>query len=131
MTSEELAALCAKAASAKQAVDLVALDMRGISTFTDFFVICSGTSEPHLKAIAGEIEESLRQDHNIRPNAVDGRPLSQWIVLDYGQVVVHVFHQAKREFYSLENFWGDAPRLPLPESQPDRGSAEGLGNHPA
>ena len=90
------------------------LDLREISTFTDFFVICSGTSEPHLKAIAGEIEARLRQDHQIRPAAVDGFPASQWIVLDYLQVIVHVFHSEKRDFYSLENLWGDAPRLQLP-----------------
>ncbi len=87
------------------------LDLREISTFTDFFVICSGTSEPHLKAIAGEIETRLRQDHDLRPAAVDGFPASQWIVLDYLQVIVHIFHREKREFYSLEDLWSDAPRL--------------------
>ena len=87
------------------------LDLREISTFTDFFVICSGTSEPHLKAIAGEIESRLRQDHDLRPAAVDGFPASQWIVLDYLQVIVHIFHREKREFYSLEDLWSDAPRL--------------------
>jgi ribosome-associated protein len=85
--------------------------LRGISTFTDFFVLCSGTSEPHLKAIAGEVETKLKQDHNIRAAAIDGFPASQWIVLDYLQVIVHVFHQNKREFYSLEDLWSDAPRL--------------------
>jgi ribosome-associated protein len=87
------------------------LDLRTISTFTDFFVICSATSEPQLKAIANEIETQLREDHAIRPVAIDGFPASQWIVLDYLQVVVHVFHQDKREFYSLEDLWGDAPPL--------------------
>ena len=87
------------------------LDLRGISTFTDFFVICSATSEPQLKAIAGEIETRLKEDAAVRPVAVDGFPASQWIVLDYLQVVVHVFHRDKREFYSLEDLWGDAPRL--------------------
>ena len=87
------------------------LDLRGISTFTDFFVICSATSEPHLKAIAGEIETRLREEHGIRAVAIDGFPASQWIVLDYLQVVVHVFHQDKRAFYSLEDLWGDAPRI--------------------
>ena len=87
------------------------LDLRGISTFTDFFVICSATSEPHLKAIAGEIETRLREDHGVRAVAIDGFPASQWIVLDYLQVVVHVFHQEKRAFYSLEDLWGDAPRI--------------------
>ena len=87
------------------------LDLRTISTFTDFFVICSATSEPQLKAIANEIETRLKEDHRIRPVAIDGFPASQWIVLDYLQVVVHVFHRDKRAFYSLEDLWGDAPRL--------------------
>jgi ribosome-associated protein len=89
----------------------VVLDLQGISSFTDFFVICSGTSEPHLKAIAGEIEDGLKTKHKIRAVSVDGFPASQWIVLDYMQVIVHVFHREKREFYSLEDLWGDAPRL--------------------
>jgi ribosome-associated protein len=89
----------------------VVLDLQGISSFTDYFVICSGTSEPHLKAIAGEIEERLRQEHDIRAVSVDGFPASQWIVLDYMQVIVHVFRQEKREFYSLEDLWGDATRV--------------------
>ena len=87
------------------------LDLRTISTFTDFFVICSATSEPQLKAIANEIETRLKEDHRIRPVAIDGFPASQWIVLDYLQVVVHVFHRDKRAFYSLEDLWGDAPSL--------------------
>ncbi len=91
------------------------LDLRGISSFTDFFVICSGTSEPHLKAIAGEIDQRLKEDHGIRPAAVDGFPASQWMVLDYLQVIVHVFHSDKRAFYSLEDLWGDAPRLEFAE----------------
>lgn len=115
MTSETLATLCAAAAADKKAVDIVALDLRGISTFTDFFVICSGTSEPHLKAIASSIEDTLRTDHNVRPSAVDGYPLSQWIVMDFSDVIVHIFHESKREFYSLEDLWSDAPRLALPE----------------
>ncbi len=93
------------------------LDLRRISTFTDFFVICSGTSEPHLKAIAGEIESQLKDDHQVRAAAVDGFPASQWIVLDYLQVIVHVFHRDKRGYYSLEDLWGDAPRLAVEATQ--------------
>lgn len=74
-------------------------------------MICSGTSEPHLKAIAGSIEGGLKDEHGIRPVSVDGFPASQWIVLDYMQVIVHVFRSEKREFYSLEDLWGDAPRV--------------------
>ena len=87
------------------------LDLRDISTFTDFFVICSGTSEPQLKAIAGEIEVRLREENSVRPAAVDGFPTSQWIVLDYLQVIVHIFYAGKRDFYALEDLWSDAPRL--------------------
>ena len=111
ITAENLAKTCAELASNKKAEDIVVLDLRGISTFTDFFVICSATSEPHLKAIAGEIEARLKEDHGMRAVAIDGFPASQWIVLDYLQVVVHVFHQEKRAFYSLEDLWGDAPRI--------------------
>ena len=96
------------------------LDLQGISTFTDFFVICSGTSEPHLKAIAGEIETRLKTDHDMRPVSIDGFPASQWIVLDYMQVIVHVFHRDKREFYSLEDLWGDAPRLTFESAEEKR-----------
>jgi len=115
MISEELAKYCAAYATEKQAEGVVGLDLRGISTFTDFFVICSGASEPQLKAIASAITEGLRDDHNVKPVAVDGYPLSQWLVLDYGSVVVHIFHQIKRDLYSLEDLWSDAPRLKLPE----------------
>ena len=96
------------------------LDLRGISTFTDFFVICSATSEPHLKAIAGEIERRLKEDYATRASAIDGFPISQWIVLDYLQVVVHIFHRDKRSFYSLEDLWGDAPRTKWESAEPAR-----------
>ncbi len=99
-------------AADKKAEGIVVLDLRDISTFTDYFVICSGTSEPQLKAIAGEVEARLREE-SIRPAAVDGFPTSQWIVLDYLQVIVHIFHTEKRDFYSLEDLWSDAPRLTI------------------
>jgi len=81
-------------------------------------VICSGTSEPHLKAIIGELEDRLRKEHGVRATAIDGFPTSQWIVADYSDVVVHVFHEAKRGFYSLEDLWSDAPRLELGTAVP-------------
>ncbi len=92
------------------------LDLRDISSFTDFFLICSATSEPHLKAIIDNISDKLREDHQRKPVAVDGFPLSQWIIADYGDLVVHAFHQEKRAYYSLEDLWSDAPRLKLPPS---------------
>ena len=89
------------------------LDLRGISTFTDFFLICSATSEPHLKAIANDLDERLRKEHGRNPLSVDGFPASQWIVCDYGDVIVHAFHESRRAYYSLEDLWSDAPRLKL------------------
>lgn len=94
-------------------MDVIVIDLRNISTFTDFFVIATGTSEPHLKALAGDLSDRLKKEHKVRPLATDGFPLSQWVIVDYGSVVVHLFHQSKREVYRLEELWGDAPRLTL------------------
>ena len=66
-----------------------------------------------MKAIINEVEERLRQDHGVRPVAIDGFPASQWIVADYSDVVLHIFHESKRSYYSLEDLWSDAPRLAL------------------
>ncbi len=96
------------------------LDMRKLASFTDFFLICSGNSEPHLKALVSDLEERLRVDHDVRPTRVDGFPLSQWVVADYSDVIVHIFHQDKRAYYSLEDLWADAPRLALAEHESAR-----------
>jgi ribosome-associated protein len=111
--SETIARACAGAAAEKKAENLVLLDLRGVSGFTDFFLICSGTSEPQLKAISSSIRESLREKFGRRPLAEDGYPASQWVVLDYGDVICHLFHGEKREFYDLENLWSDAKRIAL------------------
>ena len=109
--SDKLAKLCASIAADKKAEDIVVLDLRKLSSFTDFFVICTGASEPQLKAIASEIEDRLKKEHKVRPMGVDGYPLSQWVIADYGDVVVHIFHPEKRALYCLEDMWNDAPRL--------------------
>lgn len=111
--SERLAQLCAEIAADKKAERIVAIDLRGISTFTDFFLVCSGTSEPHLKAIVNELQERLWKDHHVKPLVIDGFPQSQWIVAHYGDVVIHIFAEEKRAYYALEDLWGDAPRLKL------------------
>jgi ribosome-associated protein len=108
-----IARACALAAADKKAENLVALDMREVSTFTDFFVIGSAGSEPQLKAIATSIREHLREEHGLRPLAEDGFPASQWVVLDYGDVIVHLFRAETRERYGLEKLWRDAPHLDL------------------
>jgi ribosome-associated protein len=96
------------------------LDLRGISSFTDYFVICSATSEPHLKAVSSGIREGLNKGHGLSPLGSEGSPKSQWIVIDYSDVLVHIFHADKRAFYALENLWSDAPRLPLTPAEPHR-----------
>ncbi|HZC59547.1 MAG TPA: ribosome silencing factor [Chthoniobacterales bacterium] len=111
--ADELARLCVKLAEEKKAEDIVVLDLRNISSFTDFFVICSGNSEPHLKAISGGIREGVRDAALISPLASEGSVASQWLVMDYSEVLVHIFHQKKRAFYALENLWSDAPHLNL------------------
>jgi ribosome-associated protein len=106
----KLAKLCAAAALDKKADDVLVLDLRGLSSVTDFFVIVSGTSEPHLKAIADEIEKQAIAIGD-KPRAVDGFPASHWVVMDFTDVIVHIFHPRVREHYALENLWGDAPKV--------------------
>ena len=105
----DLARQCVWAAQEKKAHDPIILDLRGISTITDYLVICSGQSEPQLKAIANGVEAALKESLDRRPLAVDGFPTSQWIVIDYGEVMLHVFHENKRGVYALEDLWSDAP----------------------
>lgn len=111
--SESLARTCASAALDKKAEDVVLLDLRDVSSFTDFFLICSGGSEPQLKAISSSIRERVREEFTRRPLAEDGYPLSQWVVLDYGDVICHLFLGEKREFYDLESLWSDAKKIPI------------------
>ena len=111
MDSRKLALLCRELADDKKAEDIAVLDVRKISSVTDYFVIASGTSDPHLRAIVDEIADRLREDHGLRPNAIDGTLRAAWVVLDYFDVIVHVMRQDLRERYDLETLWGDAPRV--------------------
>jgi len=85
------------------------LDLRGISTATDYFVLASGTSDVQVKAIARHVVDELKKQ-KVRPTHVEGMSGGRWVLLDYVDFVVHVFHPQSREFYQLENLWGDAPR---------------------
>ncbi len=111
MDSRKLALLCRELADDKKAEDLVILDVRKLSSVTDYFVMASGSSEPHLRAIVDEITDRLREKHGLRPNAVDGTLKAAWVVLDYFDVIVHVMRGDLRERYNLEVLWGDAPRV--------------------
>jgi ribosome-associated protein len=111
MDSKKLAQLCADYADNKKAENIVVLDVRELSTVTDYFVICSGSSEPQLRAISDEIANQLRDEHGLRPRAIDGTLQTAWVVMDYFDVIVHVMKGDVREKYNLEALWGDAPRL--------------------
>ena len=111
MDSRKLALLCRKLADDKKAENIIILDVREVSSVTDYFVIASGSSEPHLRAIVEEITDRIREDFGVRPRAVDGTTRAAWVVLDYFDVIVHVMRQDVRERYDLETLWGDAPRV--------------------
>lgn len=107
--SERLGELVVKGMQEKKASDIVMMDLRKISNaVADFFVICSGNSDTQLDAIADSIEEEVYKALNIDPWQKEGRENREWILLDYADVVVHIFKKDRREFYSLEKLWGDA-----------------------
>src|SRR6186997_3023788 len=111
MDSKRLAQLCWDYADNKKAENIVVLDVSKLSSVADYFVIVSGTSEPHLRAISDEIMTKLRDEQGLRPRAVDGTLQTAWIVMDYFDVIVHVMKADVREKYDLEALWGDAPHL--------------------
>lgn len=111
MEAKKLAQLCRELADNRKAENITVLDLRKVSSVTDYFVICTGTSEPHLRAIEEEITQKLRQDHGLRPNTVDGTLQAGWLVLDFFDVIVHVMRADQRQRYDLEGLWGDAPRV--------------------
>jgi ribosome-associated protein len=111
MEAIDNARLCARYADDKKAENIVVLDVRGLSTVTDFFVICTASSAPHLRAVRDEIVEQLRVEHGVKPLLSDGSYESQWLIVNYPNVLVHIQSPEKREFYALEELWGDAPEL--------------------
>ena len=111
MDSKRLALLCRELADNKKAENIVILELLELSSVTDYFVICTGTSEPHLRAIVEEITDKLREEHAVRPRAMDGTLQTAWVVLDFFDVIVHVMRADVREHYDLEGLWGDAPLL--------------------
>lgn len=108
----QLLRAAAEAAASKKAADLVGLDLSDLDGVADFFLICSGSSEPQVKAIAEAVEEKLKAI-GARPWHVEGREGRRWVLLDYVDLVVHVFHEKTREYYLLERLWGDARSVDL------------------
>jgi ribosome-associated protein len=125
MESKKLALLCRDLAENKKAENTVILDVRNLSSITDYFVITSGAAEPHLRAVVNEITDRLREDHDLSPRAVDGGANTPWQVMDYFDVIVHVMRTDVREKYDLEGLWGDAGKVAPRRSKrrPGRGKA--------
>jgi ribosome-associated protein len=110
---ETTLAAAVRSLGARKAEDLVVLDLRGKSSFTDCFVICHGSSDRQLKALAEAVIDDTRQATGRKPLKAEGTPRSGWMLVDYGDFVVHLFSEEARAYYRLEQLWGDAVQLPL------------------
>ena len=102
------------AASERKALDTVVLDLREVASFTDFFVIASGTNVRQVPAIADAVQEHLRKESGVKPARVEGYNSAEWVLLDYGDFIFHVFEEKSRRFYDLERLWRDAARVAVP-----------------
>ena len=120
MTPKEMALLLAQAMDSKKGKDIRVLETDGVTTLADYFVLCSGSSAPQLKALADAGEKAMK-DHGILPHHVEGHRGGTWILQDYGHVVVHVFDNEARAFYDLDRLWADAKTVDLSDvlAQPD------------
>src|ERR687886_769743 len=111
---DERICLALRAASDKKALDIVVLDLRDVASFTDYFIITSGTNVRQVQAIADEVVEQLKKQ-GTRAARVEGYNTAEWVLVDYGDFIIHVFDNKARQFYDLERLWRDAVRVPLPE----------------
>jgi ribosome-associated protein len=115
LAPDRLAQLIATYAGDAKAIDPVELDLRDVLAYTDYFVICTGNTDRQTKAIHDRIHEGLKKEHGLLPRRVEGTGESRWILMDYLDVVVHVFTPEAREFYRLEQLWGEAPKRAVGE----------------
>ena len=106
----KLAKLCEEIAYDRKAENIIRLDLKEYSAVSDYFVLCTATSEPHIRAIAERIQRDVLEQLKTKPLHVDGSPESHWMIVDFGNVMVHVFTKESRELYQLEDLWKDAPR---------------------
>lgn len=112
MDNHDLLGIAVKAADDKRAEDIVALNMKGISLIADYFMICHGNSEKQVQAIAREIKEKV-EENNLEVKRIEGYESARWVLIDLGDVVVHIFYRDERSYYNLERLWGDAPLVDL------------------
>ena len=119
MDPKELALVLADALDEKKALDIIILDVESLVGYTSYFVLASGRGERHVQSLADHLRRHLRTDQGVRPMGVEGAKSGKWALLDFGDVVVHVFKEDERDFYDLEGLWQDAPRIErrsLPEA---------------
>lgn len=112
MNSEELASKIVKILDSKKGMDIAGIDIRQLTTIGDYFILVTGTSSPHVKALAEEVEDTLSKE-GIEPRRIEGAQSAVWILMDYQDVILHVFTKETREFYNIERLWADAPRMDL------------------
>ena len=112
---DEEVKLALTCASEKKAFDLRALDLREIASFTEFFIIASGSNQRQVQAISDEIEEQLKKQLKAKPVRTEGYSAAEWVLMDYGDFIVHIFEEKAREFYDLERLWRDAKKVEIPE----------------
>jgi len=110
INEEERVLLCVNASLKRKAKDLIILNVRELSSFADYFIICSGTSDRQVQAIAESIQENLKEN-GILPLGVEGERIGKWVLMDYEDIIVHIFYEPIREFYDIERLWSDAPRM--------------------
>jgi ribosome-associated protein len=123
MTPEDMLHAIAGYADDKKAIDIVALDLRGVAGYTDYFLICSGGSDRQAKAIHDGINVGLKREHGVLPKRVEGLSEARWVLMDYLDVVVHIFTPDVRGHYRLEALWGDVPRVELDVGGPSAEAA--------
>ncbi len=115
MTSWQKTLLLTRFALEKKAYDLIVLDVRGLTSIADYFIVCSGRSDRQVQSIAQGLEKNAT-DEGFKPFAVEGAQRGHWVLVDFSDVIVHVFYEPVREFYDLDGLWGHAPRAALPEA---------------
>lgn len=125
--SEDLGRRAADAIFSKKGLDIVLLDVENLFVLSDIFVIATGTSRPHVQSLAEGVEERLREDLALKPLRSEGQAEAEWILLDYGDIIVHLFQASAREFYGLERLWADAPRVEWSEPAVSETPASGEG----
>ena len=107
---EKLLKLCEEIAYDRKAENIIRLDLSGMSAVSDFFILCTAASEPHIRAISERIQRGVLEKLKVKPVHVDGSPESRWVIVDFGNVMIHIMTAENRELYQLEELWNDAPK---------------------